>query len=150
MPLFELLAREPIQQLANGRDQHLTESPNSFFTFGSDTNQASIPVEDSIRSTINSLRAILSDGSFTDFLAIEGLRSMPRLIRTPTSTLRKQGRRYSASLFEFAIIWAFVSKLAANPRISLRLNRDWPGFMAELKMVYFLVLAKSPFSKSPQ
>jgi hypothetical protein len=147
IPLFELFAREPIQQLANGRDQCLTLARDSFSASKTGTIWPSAPIEDSISSVINMLRNILSDGDFTGSITVEGLRSMPRLLKTPTSTLRVQGKFYGASVLEFAVVWAFVSRLIANPKIASRLNRDWPEFTSQMKMTYLSVLAKGPFAR---
>ena len=90
---------------------------------------------------------MLVDEQFTNLLCDLGVQTMPRLLATTDAT--PQAKSYGQSILDFMIVWAFVSRLMANPQIAGHINTVWRAFPTEMKMTYLSVLTKGPLVRLP-
>lgn len=145
-PLYELLAREPIQDVS----EQAPASPPIAAPETQDTPGVSAwpaaDVETSIVGTIIKLRAVLSDPGFAELMAAQGIATIPRLLLGPRT---QQAKGYGASVLGFAIVWAFVLRLMSHAEIERHIKQAWPQFSTEMKMTYLSVLTRGPLARLP-
>ena len=70
--------------------------------------------------------------------------SCPQSPRNNRSSTAANKQLEEASL-RFVIAWAFLFPLFAKPNIKLYLQRNWPGFIDEMKDAFIGLVMEGPF-----
>jgi len=54
-------------------------------------------------------------------------------------------QEFGDKALDFVIAWRFLYPLFSNPEVAVELERNWPGFMAEMKDAFVLLVTHGPF-----
>jgi hypothetical protein len=103
-----------------------------------------------IAAALGTVRSILADGAFIDFVRAHGVQSLPRplLMQDASETgkaLTSGEEHLSDCALEFAVAWRFFAPLLVIPALATHLDARWPGFTLELRDVFISLVADGPF-----
>jgi hypothetical protein len=102
-------------------------------------------VEYAITRSISQVRAILAAPTFLNAMSDHGVKTAPKILahceRPDTA------KSYGAALLEFAVVWAFVAKLMACPKLANSFGMT--EFLTDLKMTYLSILTEGPLARLP-
>jgi hypothetical protein len=105
-----------------------------------------------IAAALGTVRSILADGAFIDFVRAHGVQSLPRPLLMRDASDHETGKaltsgeeRLSDCALEFAVAWRFFAPLLKIPALVTHLDARWPGFTLELRDVFIALVADGPF-----
>jgi len=96
-------------------------------------------------------RHIFVDEDFADVLRSQGVQTIPQTA-PPAHSIRDLARhaksgndRLDEGALEFVMIWTFLYPLLPNPAVTDYLERNWFGFIQELKDTFITLVIEGPF-----
>ena len=92
---------------------------------------------------------MISDGAFCELLRSAGIETVP-MVSCPQSPRNNRSstaanKQLEEASLRFVIAWAFLFPLFAKPNIKLYLQRNWPGFIDEMKDAFIGLVMEGPF-----
>jgi hypothetical protein len=100
-------------------------------------------------------QTIVSDQSFREIVQAQGIDSVPELLvrqgrpRKAATGSEQLSKRYRGDRsLDFIIVWTFFFPLFANKPVVTFLEETWPGFIAEVKDAFILLVVDGPIPES--
>lgn len=86
----------------------------------------------------------VSDPSFREMLKDAGVASAPKRLMAVRSS-PGQDFRILDSARDFAVAWAFLYPLFRDSRTASQIDKNWPGFIAQVKDAFIALAVDGPF-----
>ena len=111
-----------------------------------------IRVNESVGNLLARARMILADKDFRTLLHDHGVRTVPACLSQVhkghfgiDASAKSEKERLDEASLEFIVTWKFFFPLLGEHAIEIRLERMWPGFIAQLKDAFIILVTEGPF-----